>query len=341
MSKILRTQGFIPDQMLLRASRMTGDPAYTRTIYMSAKLAMRKSGIRLRASTGGAERQIYNCKNTTRLPGFRARFEGEKAVSDQAVNLAYEILGQNRDFLKATLGINGLDDKGSNFIGSVHYDKDFENAFSNGRQMVLGDGGKIFKTFILIVIISHENYHTRIALHCDLEYQDEAGALNESGADSSGCTNDMWVLKVKSADYHWLVGKGALADGIKGVALRSMLHPGTAYTNDPILGTDPQPDHYSKYVHTYADNGGVHTNSGIPNRAYALYCIESGLVGYEYAFDGPWQVWDQIYNGNDHISSTATFQDFADHSMIIASRDLPKSCDALRKAWDTVGIIAK
>jgi Zn-dependent metalloprotease len=338
MSNIIRTQGFIPDQMLLRVGRMTGDPSYAGTIYKQSLLTARtaNNSIRYRVAAGKADRMIYDCRNTERLPGFKVRFEGDPAVSDQVVNECYKVLGQNRDFLKAVLGINGLDDKGSNFIGSVHYGQAFENAFSNGRQMVLGDGGKIFKTFVIIVIVGHENFHTRISLHCDLEYQDESGALNESGADAAGCTNDMWVLKVKSADYHWLVGKGALDPSINGEALRNMLHPGTAF-NDKVLGKDGQPDHYSKYVHTYSDNGGVHTNSGIPNRAYALYCINAG----GYAFEGPFQVWDQIYNGNDHISSTASFQDFADHSMVIASRDLPKSVDGLRKAWDTVGITVK
>ncbi|MFI3024813.1 peptidase M4 family protein, partial [Klebsiella aerogenes] len=87
-----------------------------------------RSTIPYRLAAGAADRQIYDCKNTTRLPGTKARFEGDKAVSDQAVYECYEILGQNRDFLKAVLGINGLDDKGSNFIGSVHYDRNYENA---------------------------------------------------------------------------------------------------------------------------------------------------------------------------------------------------------------------
>ena len=48
-------------------------------------------------------------------------------------------------------------------------------------------------------------------------------------------------------------------------ALRDMLNPGTAY-NDPKLGRDRQPADMAHYVKTGSDNGGVHTNSGIPNR---------------------------------------------------------------------------
>ena len=48
-----------------------------------------------------------------------------------------------------------------------------------------------------------------------------------------------------------------------------MMAPGTAY-DDPALGKDPQGGHMDDYVETTDDNGGVHLNSGIPNRAFAL-----------------------------------------------------------------------
>ena len=69
----------------------------------------------------------------------------------------------------------------------------------------------------------------------------------------------MWYLSREISKSH----------KIKGVALRSMKAPGTAY-DDPLIGKDPQPDHMNKYVKTTNDNGGVHTNSGIPNKAFWL-----------------------------------------------------------------------
>ena len=48
-----------------------------------------------------------------------------------------------------------------------------------------------------------------------------------------------------------------------------MENPGTAY-DDPALGKDPQPAHMDDFVQTRDDNGGVHINSGIPNRAFVL-----------------------------------------------------------------------
>ena len=52
-----------------------------------------------------------------------------------------------------------------------------------------------------------------------------------------------------------------------------MRAPGTAYDN-PLMGTDPQPAHMDDYYDGFADNQGVHINSGIPNRAFYLVATE-------------------------------------------------------------------
>lgn len=62
-----------------------------------------------------------------------------------------------------------------------------------------------------------------------------------------------------------------------------MKAPGTAYDN-PKIGKDRQPadmDSYKKLPNTSAgDWGGVHTNSGIPNRAF--YLAATNLGGYSW-----------------------------------------------------------
>ena len=73
----------------------------------------------------------------------------------------------------------------------------------------------------------------------------------------------------------WLIGAGLFAKKVNGVALRSMKDPGTAY-DDPTIGKDPQPGHMKNFVRTTSDNGGVHINSGIPNRAFYLQQWRSG-----------------------------------------------------------------
>ncbi|KAK2041931.1 hypothetical protein LZ31DRAFT_596838 [Colletotrichum somersetense] len=70
--------------------------------------------------------------------------------------------------------------------------------------------------------------------------------------------------------------------GIKGVALRSMKEPGTAY-NDPRFGENSQPAHFKDYVPTFEDNGGVHIYSRIPNRDFCLAAMDFGGFSYEKA----------------------------------------------------------
>ena len=69
-----------------------------------------------------------------------------------------------------------------------------------------------------------------------------------------------------------------------------MKAPGTAYNND-LFGRDPQPDHMSKFVHLpdtdEGDYGGVHINSGIPNKAFYLTAV--GIGGY--AWEAPGHIW--------------------------------------------------
>ena len=115
-----------------------------------------------------------------------------------------------------------------------------------------------------------------------LIYEGQPGALSESIADVFGAAAEQWSKNQKPAEASWLVGAGCLAPGIKGVALRSMKAPGTAY-NDPRIGKDPQPDHMRNYIGTTEDFGGVHWNSGIPNHAFYRLCTYLYVHSWEVA----------------------------------------------------------
>src|SRR4030095_16104982 len=97
----------------------------------------------------------------------------------------------------------------------------------------------------------------------------QAGALNESMSDVFGSLVKQYLRKQSAEEADWLIGEGLLAPGVHGVALRAMQERGSAY-DDPILGDDIQPSHMDGYVRTFEDNGGVHINSGIPNKAFHL-----------------------------------------------------------------------
>ena len=89
-----------------------------------------------------------------------------------------------------------------------------------------------------------------------------------------------------AASADWLVGEGIFLPGVNGQALRSMSDPGTAY-DDPQIGKDPQVGSMADFVETTDDNGGVHINSGIPNRAFVL---AARAIGGE-SWSGAGRIW--------------------------------------------------
>jgi hypothetical protein len=166
-----------------------------------------------------------------------------------------------------------------------------------------------------------------------LVYSNQSGALNESVSDVFGSMVKQYALGQTSAQADWLIGAGLLAAGVKGVALRSMKAPGTAY-DDPVLGKDPQPDHMSKYVNTTSDNGGVHINSGIPNKAFYLTSIALGGNSWDRAG----HIW---YNTllDTRLSASAQFQDFANLTVDNANKLYGATVgNAVVQAWQQVGI---
>jgi Zn-dependent metalloprotease len=290
------------------------------------------------AQSAAKNRKIYNANNLTDLPGKLVRSEGQAATNDLEVDEAYAGFGATFDLYWDVYKRNSIDNNGMGMIASVHYDNQYNNAFWDGTQMVFGDGdGTIFNRFtIAIDVMGHELTHGVTEFTAGLEYQDQSGALNESISDVFGSLTKQRSLNQTADKADWLIGAGLLAPGIKGVALRSMKAPGTAY-DDWLLGKDPQPGHMSKYVETTDDNGGVHINSGIPNKAFYLAAIAIGGNAWEVAGN----IWFQTLL-DPRLSSNAQFIDFANLTVETAGKlynDNIKSCVA--NAWKGVGINVK
>ena len=196
------------------------------------------------------------------------RKEGEPATGDPAADEAYDGLGHTHRLYAEAFGRNSIDGNGLHLEATVHYGRLYDNAFWDGRQMVFGDGdGQVFQRFTKsLSVIGHELAHGVTQYSAGLVYRNQAGALNESMSDVFGALVEQHVRRQSAAEASWLIGEGLFTDQVQGTALRSLKAPGTAYDDD-VLGKDPQPDSMDGYVHTSADNGGVHINSGIPNRA--------------------------------------------------------------------------
>jgi len=134
----------------------------------------------------------------------------------------------------------------------------------------------------------------------------------------------------------WLIGEDCLSPGVKGVALRSMKAPGTAY-DDPRFGKDPQPDNFSKFEKTEDDNGGVHLYSGIPNKAFYLASVAFG--GYSWEKAG--KIWWETMNSGQ-VPAKVTFVQFADVTVDKAEELFGADAGTIvRKAWTDVGVVRK
>ncbi len=232
----------------------------------------------------GPRRLIGDARNGSRLPGVPVRREGDRPTGDAAVDEAYDGFGATYALLATVYGRDSLDGRGLRLDGTVHYERDYDNAFWDGRQMVFGDGdGQVFRRFtVSLSVIGHELAHGLVQYTAGLGYRGQAGALNESVADVFGVLVEQYRAQQTAEQADWLVGAGLFTDRVHGAAMRSMQAPGTAY-DDPVLGRDPQPGHMTGYVNTREDDGGVHINSGIPNRAFYLVATALGGNAWERA----------------------------------------------------------
>jgi len=290
-------------------------------------------------SAGGKRRTIYDAGRGEDLPGRLVRSEGQPPTSDVSVNEAYDGAGQTYDLYHDVFGRNSIDDLGLRLDSTVHYSRDYDNAFWNGRQMVYGDGdGQLFNRFtIALDVIGHELTHGVTQYEAGLVYSGESGALNESMSDVFGSLVKQRKLRQTAAKADWLIGEGLFTPRVKGKALRSMAAPGTAY-DDPVLGKDPQPARMNDYVKTHTDNGGVHINSGIPNRAFYLAALEIG----GYAWEKAGKIWYVALT--TVLRRRSTFQTAANATFHVAGQLYGAGSheqQSVSRAWAAVDIAVK
>ncbi len=293
------------------------------------------------ARTPGPYRSIHDALHRAALPGVLRRAEGDPPHEDESVNEAYDGLGATWALFHEVYGRDSLDGRGLPLIASVHFEKDYDNAFWDGQQMVFGDGdGRVFRSFTDSVdVIAHELAHGFTQYSAGFVYLAQAGALNESISDVFGVLTAQRALGQDAMSADWLIGAALFTESVHGVALRSMKAPGTAY-DDPVLGTDPQPATMDAYVdlpHDEAhDNGGVHINSGIPNHAFYLASVNLGGPAWERTG----QVWYDVMT-QAGLPKDADFAQFAAATIEAAGRRYGASSreqQAIRTAWEEVKV---
>jgi Zn-dependent metalloprotease len=322
---------FIPGYILDRLAQGSDEhlaECGRRTASVDEQLRARRTAAPSAATATGDAWEIHDAGNGSTLPGRLVRTAGEPEVSDVTVNEAATGITESLA-LFADFGRSSFDDRGATVVATVHYEQDYDNAFWDGTQLVFGDGdGQVFDRFTKpIDVLGHELSHAVTQFTANLTYEGQSGALNESISDVFGACIKQRHLGQDAASADWLVGEGIFLPGVNGRALRSMVDPGTAY-DDPAIGKDPQVGSMADYVDTTDDNGGVHINSGIPNRAFAL---AARAIGGE-SWSGAGRIWyAALTSGLDKDSDFATFaaatvSAAGEHSAAVA------------EAWGTVGV---
>ena len=271
------------------------------------------------------QQRLFDCEHRASLPG--APLSDAAASADDAIKKVFEVTGKVAEFYKMVLERNSIDNQGLDLVSSVHYRVNFDNAFWNGQQMVYGDGdGQLFTEFYNSPdVIGHELTHGVTQNESGLRYEGEPGALNESISDVFGAVFNQWYNKWPASNTDgWLIGAGIIAGPARAkgkTCLRDMVAPAA----DHCLS--PQPDNYDNFDPT-AD---VHENSGIPNKAFALFARAVGGNSWDRAI----KVWYRACTSRE-LSSGASFEDFARLTIAVAASN---NLDAqLQKAWQDVGL---
>ncbi len=287
----------------------------------------------LSGPVGGPHRTIYDQQESdaTEL-GQMARSEGQPAVEDPAVNEAYDGFGDTYKFYWEVLKRNSIDDGGLPILGLVHYSQHYDNAFWDGEgHMFFGDGdGQLFTRLTKSVdVIGHELTHGVTQYTANLAYRDQSGALNESISDVFGSLVEQYAKGQSAEEASWLIGADVVGPALS-PALRSMKAPGDANPHDD------QPADMDNFVHTGEDNGGVHTNSGIPNHAF--YVVATTIGGN--AWEAAGVIWYDAMR-DARVKPNCDFLAFAKATQRAAQQRFGaegKEADAVRAGWEAVKV---
>ena len=329
---------FVPPYLLEKIAASHPDPATCergeRTLQIDAALRSRRAAAApAPAVTGDEPFSVFTADNGTDLPGRLVRAAGDPESADQATDEAYVGVEASLALFSEVFGRSSYDDMGAPVIATVHYEQDYDNAFWDGTQLVFGDGdGRVFDRFTKPVdVLGHELSHAVTQFSANLTYQGQSGALNESVSDVFGSCLKQRLLAQTVDQADWLIGEGIFLPSINGKALRSMAAPGTAY-DDPTIGKDPQVATMADFVDTTEDNGGVHTNSGIPNKAFHL--AATGIGGS--SWEGAGKIWYAALTSG--IGADTDFAGFAS-ATVTAARDVcDRAAEVVRSAWAEVGV---
>lgn len=296
-----------------------------------------QGGYRLRESGRGKGIITWNMEEGTNFNTARDFTDDDNfwnnvnPQQDEAATDAHWGAEQFYDYLLQKFQRNSLDDNGQVLQSYLHFDKNYVNAFWDGRAIVLGDGDNTYSPFTVLDVVAHEFAHGLTGNTARLIYLNESGALNESFSDIFGKAVEYYA---RPENFSWRIGKELGKE-----ALRDM--------ENPLLLNHPKNYFGKSWFTGEADNGGVHINSGVQNHWF--YLLVNGGEGIN-DFGDKYTVekvgWDTAMavayrNLTAYLTPSSQYQD-AQFFSIQAAIDLYGPCskvhEAVTNAWYAVGI---
>ncbi|MBU6364236.1 MAG: M4 family metallopeptidase [Acidobacteria bacterium] len=218
------------------------------------------------------DRWVCNGNNVVDLKipctaGTASRVEGAGASGDSVVDTAYTYLGAVINYFFTVFGRSSFDGQGTAVPITVrgcpdpspcpwfnaHWSWDSNNA---NHHMVVGDG------YVGDDVIAHEFTHGVTQTTAALYYWYQSGAVNESMSDVLGEFSDM------------VDGVGGDTAGQRWQHAEERTGGYNRLMSDPPVKSQPDRTGSALYASDASDNGGVHTNSGVGNKA--AYLITDG-----------------------------------------------------------------
>jgi len=223
---------------------------------------------RLREVARGLGIDTYNMNNTSTYSSTDFTNTSTAWTStvqlDQVARDAHWGAETTYDYYWNTHSRNSVDNAGYKLLNYVHYQTNYNNAFWDGTRMTYGDGnGTTFWPLTGLDVCGHEMSHGVTSNSGNLNYQNESGALNEGNSDIFGTCVEKFG---RPSQWDWKIGVEITPSGN---GIRNMANPNQFNQPDTYLGTN-------WYTGT-ADNGGVHTNSGVYN--FWFYLLSMGGTG--------------------------------------------------------------
>ena len=272
---------------------------------------------------------VHDCKHTQTLPGTPVA--APRKSKDKTAKGAFDETTGVAAFYKQVFKRNSIDNAGMTMMSSVHFGSNYNNAMWNGSQMMYGDGdNKLFVDFTNgNDVVGHELTHGVTQYSLQLNYQGDAGGLNESLSDCFGAMFRQWQAQQDVAKADWLIGADimgpvAKAKGYK--CLRNMANP----ADKGALA--PQPTKYSQVT----PGMDPHYSSGPPNLAFCVACKTLGGKSWERIG----QVWYAAMTSSGP-QPAMTMPQFAARTRQLAAQlyvAQPAVLAAVDKGWKRVGL---